>query len=612
MSNTPNSTPKAESEEIILSDPSPKEELSSETLSAQSQEDVSSPSAPEEMTDISALTAEAEPTAQAAPSVDISSAKKKKFPSSLIIVLLVFVALVVAGAFFAPRIFPSLKEGLSIGTPAFQFEEGVTVGDISLSGLTEEAALEKLQALVEQEKTSDTYLVSVLYEDKKLEITAADIIFASNAESVLQEAKAYSEQLHAYQQDPENASAPTGSGSFSVKITKDLSPVRTKLLDFAKNINKAPVEPTVLDFNFETLSFEFEDGIKGIAVDEEALFNEVAAVLNTIKKGTVYVPVEEVGFSETAQDLKERMKLLGTYTTYADNTANAEHNMGLALSRCNNSIIPAGSTFSFHGAVGDSMSEGTGFLPAGAWRGGKLVQENGGGICQSATTIYGAALRAGMEIVERYCHLQPSSYCPVGLDATVDYPWLDLRVKNTTDYPMYMVATMIGKELTVSIYGYQSPDYAYIEPYGQYGSYIEMPSAIYKEDPSLSPGQYERTKLGYSGCTATASRVYYDADGNVLRTEALPSSTYSAVAPEYKIGPNTDTSLITPNSSSGTVATTEPTPSPSPEIDATPTPTPEATPAPEPTPAPTPTPTPTPAPTPTPTPEATPTPTPGA
>ena len=50
-----------------------------------------------------------------------------------------------------------------------------------------------------------------------------------------------------------------------------------------------------------------------------------------------------------------------------------------------------------------------------------IVQMYGGGICQGSSTLYIAALKAGMEIVERWCHAMPSSYCPIGLDATVDY-----------------------------------------------------------------------------------------------------------------------------------------------------------------------------------------------
>ena len=65
-------------------------------------------------------------------------------------------------------------------------------------------------------------------------------------------------------------------------------------------------------------------------------------------------------------------------------------------------------------------------LPATAISGGEFIQEYGGGICQVSSTIYGAALRSNMTIVTRYNHTYPSSYVPIGLDATVSYGSLDL------------------------------------------------------------------------------------------------------------------------------------------------------------------------------------------
>ena len=87
----------------------------------------------------------------------------------------------------------------------------------------------------------------------------------------------------------------------------------------------------------------------------------------------------------------------------------------------------------------------------------------GGGVCQASTTIYQAALRAGMEIVQRTPHSLTVGYTEKGKDATVYWysnHRVDLRFKNPTEYPIYITAAVSSSETnrsqlnaTVTIYG---------------------------------------------------------------------------------------------------------------------------------------------------------------
>ena len=128
-----------------------------------------------------------------------------------------------------------------------------------------------------------------------------------------------------------------------------------------------------------------------------------------------------------------------------------------------------------------------GYLPATAISGGEFIQEYGGGICQVSSTIYGAALRSNMTIVTRYNHTYPSSYVPIGLDATVSYGSLDFVFRNDTDYPVYIAAGMDGTTVWVTFYGYQSPEYDTIEPSAWITENISKPTAEYNTDNSLAP-----------------------------------------------------------------------------------------------------------------------------
>ena len=187
-----------------------------------------------------------------------------------------------------------------------------------------------------------------------------------------------------------------------------------------------------------------------------------------------------------------------------------------------------------------------------------------------------------MEVVERYCHLRPSSYAKTGLDATVDYPYVDLKLKNTSDYPIFLSTVMVGTELTATMYGYQSPDYDEIELDTEITGTTPMPDAIYEQDDSLKPGEKVLERTGYEGISAIAWRTYYK-DGEVVKTEELPSSYYGEVAPIYRVGPEPASTDPKPTPEAEPTPTPEPEPESDPESEpeSEPTPEPESTPVPE-------------------------------
>ncbi len=134
------------------------------------------------------------------------------------------------------------------------------------------------------------------------------------------------------------------------------------------------------------------------------------------------------------------------------------HNLTLAASKFNGVLIPKGKIFSFNETVGD-ISSLTGYQPAYIIKDGKTVLGDGGGVCQVSTTLFRAALNAGLPIIERTAHAYRVSYyendSPPGFDATVYSPTVDLKIKNDT--PGYiLIETEIDTEnnlLYFKLYG---------------------------------------------------------------------------------------------------------------------------------------------------------------
>lgn len=152
---------------------------------------------------------------------------------------------------------------------------------------------------------------------------------------------------------------------------------------------------------------------------------------------------------------------------------NRAFNIDKCAALINGQVIQPGSTWSFNKTVGD-RNEKNGWKKAkGIYGGEAYTMQYGGGVCQVSTTLYGALLRAGLPFEEftRREHSIPSTYVPLGLDATVDSGHIDFKFKNTTEYPLYIFAyTSVNKNrtrysyLTVVVYGQALPEGVTYEP----------------------------------------------------------------------------------------------------------------------------------------------------
>ncbi|MFR7477974.1 MAG: VanW family protein [Acutalibacteraceae bacterium] len=480
------------------------------------------------------------------------------------------------------------------------YASGTTIGGVSVAGMTEEEA----KKAVEKEESLQVphASVTVTYNKESMTITSEEAGVQADIAGAFEKAKASlvketrSSATESSGTSSQKVSQSTKGVDYPVEVSFDEEAVQKKVDTFADAIDRDPENATIKAFDSATGTFTYTDGKKGLKVDREKLVQEVLAALEEDKETKLEAPVEEIPFEKSESDVAGHIQKLGTFSTYSTNTAAGNHNMSLALASINGSVVQPGETFSFNTATGDTTNGSLGYQQAGAIVGGKSTQQYGGGICQASTTLYGAVARSGLEIVTRYNHTWPSTYVDIGQDATVDYPALDFVFRNNTEYPIYISAGMSGTQLTVTLYGYKPDTWDKISVYSQQTGTIAQPSTEYVYDSSLKAGTFELYRQGNAGRTATASRVYYK-NGQVVKTESLPSSTYRALSTIYHYGPGVDVADVKKavasgktSGSVGTSSTPKPTPKPTQKPTSTPKPTPKPTPTPEPTPTPTPTP----------------------
>jgi vancomycin resistance protein YoaR len=150
---------------------------------------------------------------------------------------------------------------------------------------------------------------------------------------------------------------------------------------------------------------------------------------------------------------------LGSFETpYAMDAKEADrnHNLKAGAARLSATVIGPGETFSFNDTVGDRSAE-NGFRYGGGITAGELVDVLGGGICQVSSTLYGAAFFAGLEVVEHRPHSRPSAYVDMGLDSTVVWPDVDLRLRNPFDFPVVLHMTVSQGRVHAEVLGPRRP-----------------------------------------------------------------------------------------------------------------------------------------------------------
>lgn len=142
--------------------------------------------------------------------------------------------------------------------------------------------------------------------------------------------------------------------------------------------------------------------------------------------------------------------LAGYTTTLAGRTRNQRHNAVQSLMRLDGVTLAPGAEFAFNAQVG-SWSRDAGYRKAPVSYNGQLVWAWGGGVCQTSTTLYNAALLAGLDITERHRHHFAPGYVPPGRDAAVAYGHFDLKLRNPYPFPVTMHTWSRGDQLCVEL-----------------------------------------------------------------------------------------------------------------------------------------------------------------
>jgi len=223
------------------------------------------------------------------------------------------------------------------------------------------------------------------------------------------------------------------------------------LASIRRSVNRPPSDAT---FRVVSGGIEVVPAKPGRTIDLDAARSaiEKAMLSPTHRSAALATATSEPSRTTAAAEAMGITGIVGSYTTTYGGTPGRLHNVQLVADLIDGALVAPGARFSFNHTTGE-RNEAKGFEEAPVIINGELESGIGGGVCQVSTTVFNAAFEAGLSIEKRTNHALYISHYPLGRDATVNYPDLDLVFKNDTD-KWLLIRTFVGAgSLTVNIYG---------------------------------------------------------------------------------------------------------------------------------------------------------------
>ncbi len=298
--------------------------------------------------------------------------------------------------------------------------------------------------------------------------------------------------------------------------------------------------------------------VTGLSLDVPRSAAAVLAAAESTKNRVAHLTIATSTPSRTTAEANAMgiTGLVSSYETVYGGIANRIHNVELVAHLVDNKLIAPGATFSFNKTTG-ARTAAKGFVEAPVIINGELSTGLGGGVCQVSTTVFNAAYEAGLPITARTNHALYISHYPLGRDATVDYPDIDLKFVNDTSHWLLLRTFVGSSSLVVSLYG--TPQHRRVVTNTAPLKFVGPPPVQKKLDTSLAPGTSEVEDPGENAYSTSVERLVYGPDGKLLSDNTWYSNYRSSpelllVGPTPKAPPKAKPK--TPHTATTTTTTT--------------------------------------------------------
>lgn len=411
-------------------------------------------------------------------------------------------------------------------------EKGISIGNVDVGGMTEEEARSALEDYVNG--LMDTTF-TLQGETGSIQMTASDMGVTADTDTAVQEALAVGHAGSLINRYKTLQDLKKDNVVLDMHLSVDKQATAQKLYESAEDLAVGAEDNTL---KRENGSFVFVPGKEGKEID---IVNSVYAINDFLAEGwdgtsnEIDLVTETVEPRGSEEELAQVKDLLGAYSTnFASSSAGRAQNVRNGVSKADGKILYPGEEFDLAKTVSPFTQE-NGYELAGAYQNGTTVESFGGGICQVATTLYNAVIRAELEVTMRFNHSMMVHYVEPSMDAAIAGDYKDLRFKNNLDAPVYIEGYCSGGIIYFNIYGKETrPANREISFESETVSTTE-PKTEFNLDGSGALGSVNVVQSPHSGCIAQLWKVV-KVDGVEQSREIFNKSNYQASPKIITIG----------------------------------------------------------------------------
>lgn len=396
----------------------------------------------------------------------------------------IYLSIIIIIAFSTVGIAPVYKDK--------KIHKNITIENISVGKLTKEEAVNIL------EKTYPLDNFNITYNNESWTIKPEDIELNFHIEERVDEALNYTRSKSIWNNIKRKGKLNINK-PYNIKIKATYNEVKlSKQLE--KIYEKVNVEAVDATFYVEPSGeIKRSESKEGRDVDISKLKDDIYNMINKKKIKDINLPVLTLYPKTSTKQVKSINSILGQFSTSFNDSTSRGSNIHVAGESTSDVLLMPGETFSYNKKTG-ARNWVNGYQSAPIIVGGRVVNGEGGGVCQVSTTIYNAALLSGLTIDEVHNHSLPSRYAPRGRDATVSYGYTDLKFTNPYTHPVYIKNIVGNGAITSKIYGCN----------------LDRERIVIRMEE-----EYLKDKI-----TVKTYRLYLDEENNVMRRELVNTSIY--------------------------------------------------------------------------------------
>lgn len=254
------------------------------------------------------------------------------------------------------------------------------------------------------------------------------------------------------------------------------------------------------------------ESIDGFETDASTVIASIKEHADTSDKREYEMPGKVIAATVKSNDLNALgiKELIGSgVSTFNGSSQERATNIKVASNLLHGAVVPPGGTFSFLQAMG-GIDEDHGFVEGYVIAAERTRRGVGGGVCQVSTTAFRAAFWSGLDISERHQHSYRVGWYeankePVGFDAAVFDPGVDLKFVNNTPGYILIEAPVGAETLTVNIYGTKVAGEVKLEG-PAISNRVPAPPDVYEVDQRLPPGTKKQVETARGGLDTVITR----------------------------------------------------------------------------------------------------------